>query len=337
MKKQLGFIGRLAVITALGLGLASVGVTPAFAATTGTLTFQLDGMQSAPVTAGPLDNVRLYYKHNGVIAYENILFLNGTAPLQITNVPAGHSLTAVVTVAAPHLSITKTGIEASAGQTKAIVLHTPLAAAISGTVTRSGSPVTGAAVALVAGGKVWDFTDTDSQGKYQLYVPSGTYRLEFNSHVGNPAETLDWAWSYWKSAASWSKAKTITVTQETKTRAETQLGNIDGTVIRAGYILADVDLTGVTGSNEVDIVSSHPTENFSTQLLSGGGGFAAWLAPGTYKIGIWGPFDHVLKTQTIYWYRGEGKGPTASESLATWVTVGTTEKDITFIDNPTPF
>ena len=335
MKRRAGLIRRLGLVVALVALFGIVGAAPAFASDTGTITCQLVTMQGAPLAGNENQTIYVWYSHDGVRVPIASNVPNASGQVVFTGVPVGHSLIFSVSITAPYLSYTKTGVEAVAGADTTVLLHTPRAATVRGTVTAGGSPLVGAPVALWEHGKVQALSSTDALGNYTVYAPSGTYRVEFNERVHASVNTSAWAWSYWKSTTSWTKAKTITVTQETKTRAPSAVSFIDGSVTHGGILNAGVELTGVTSSNQVRIVSERSNENFATKLTDGGSGFATFLVPGKYRVGIYGPLDPVVHVQTIYWYRGEGRGPTTSESKATWITVGAVIDTIHFVDVPT--
>ena len=334
MKLRSKLAARIALLVALTLGLGVVGAVPAFAAGTGTITVQAANVHGVALpTSG-----WLVFLQNSATNVNGLT--NGSGQYTFSGVAAGHSHVYRVVVQPTgdtYVTAKKTNITISSGQTKTVTVDLSVGATIGGTLSAGASPLGGANVTLFdpAGYSVATAT-TSGSGGYQITVKSGTYLVQFNSRptaVLTTAAQSD-AWSYWKGTTKWTSAKSITVKQQTSTKAATHLDNIDGTVAGLYKITADVDLTGISTANLVGVTAKHNPDSFDTELNSAGTQFSTWVNPGSYQIAVFGNFDHILGYSPPYWYRGDTTAVTSTEKYAKWITVTSSNVTIHFNDAP---
>ncbi len=329
---------RIAVVSVLALALAGLSIpAPAAALGTGTVTVQLVTVNGAPLSVSGIF-LQLYHEHDGTDSYFDSEGSNLAGAYTFTGVPSSTSLVVRMVGTSSYISNTKSGVSVGSGHSISTTITAIRGAMVSGTVTQGSTPLSGANVLLldshnnVAGGAT-----TDGSGLYLIQVKAGTYRVQFNSRqLSDAPAAQNFTWSYWKNTTSWTSAKTITVKQQSKSHVATIITGINGSVSNVASVNGDVELTGITGTNAVEFVGTHPADTFWTQLSAGGAAFSSWVNPGKYRIAVQGNLDPILGVRPMYWYRGDTTGVTADESKATWVTVTASETDLHFIVNPPP-
>jgi hypothetical protein len=323
-----------AALFALALSVITVP-SAAFAAGTGTLTVQLVTPSGAPDALAGI-GITERYPHDGSYSDEADGTTDASGAVTFDGVPAGVKLQVILSPGTSALaSETKTGIVVKSGHTLVYKLAADIGATVSGTLLRPGdSGLPGAVVALLdSHGQAQHYTVTGSSGAYSFTnLPSGTYRVQFNSRKLAPFDTaaLTESWSYWKNTTSWSKAKSITVSQQSKKKHATNLTGINGTVQQGTTLSGSVTISGNYDLSEVRIDAKTTADSYLAEVNASGNGFSTLVNPGKYRIGIIGAVDPVVGVAPIYWYRSDSTGPTLDESKATWVTVGSGAKSITF-------
>jgi hypothetical protein len=325
-----------AVLVALAL---SVVVVPsdAFAAETGTLTVQLVTPSGAADAVSGI-GITERYPHDGTYTDEADGTTNGGGAVTFDGVPAGVKLQVILAPETSALAFeTKSGVVVKSGHTLVYKLVADIGATVSGTLLRpGGSALPGAVVALLdSHGQPQHYAVTASNGAYSFTnLPSGTYRVQFNSRKLAPFDSaaLAESWGYWKNTASWSKAKSIKVSQQSKTKHATNLTGINGSVPTGTALTGSVKISGNYDLSEVRVDGKNTADSYLAEVNAAGNGFSTLVNPGKYRIGITGAVDPVVGAAPIYWYRSDSTGPTLDESKATWITVGDTTKSVTFIN-----
>ena len=338
MKKSLGLVALIALVVAVGVVAAPA---PAFAAGTGTVVIQLvkPSGSAAPIS-GLFEDI--YYLHNGTVAYSHGTNSNSTGVVTFTNVPAVSNLILTTAGNSTYLATKKTGVKLGSGKTVHLNVKKPVGASIQGTLTKTGgSAVVGATVAVFTKhGKLVGDATTSVTGGYQVTpLATGKYRVQFNSRVegSDTGPASGYNWSYWKNTTSWSSSKSVSVTQQTSKAPASHLNNINGSVAQKFVLTADVEFSGSQSNADVEIVSQHSAEDFSSKVNAAGTSFQLYLNTGKYRIAILGAFDPIMGQEPVYWYRADNKGPTEDENKATWISFGTGNKTIKFEDAPILF
>jgi Carboxypeptidase regulatory-like domain len=344
------FTARKALIAAaasVALVAAALALpAPAFAAGTGSLTVQLASTKDEALKLGN-ESIYLYYKHDDGYPYAHTLETGTFGNVTFSGVPSGVDLT-IKTFANSqgYVATTVHDVKIAANVTTSKTVEIALGATVSGQVKAPNSQgLYEAWVAVLdSDNHVVESAETDTSGNYEITtIPTGTYRVQFNSRRANPSPgNLEYGWSYWKNSTSFTGSKTISVKQQTSSKSATELENITGTVPQGSLLTVSVQLTGENSGDFdgalIDFVGTHGADSFEQNINSTGTSFETYLDPGKYRIGIFGPLNPVLAQYPLYWYVGDTDGPTQSESHATWVTIGSTSKTITFVNaNPIAF
>ena len=338
-------IRLLAAAAVAALAVAGLSVpAPALAAGTGNLTVQVVTPNGAPLQVTGL-NIQVY-EGNDFNTGGNT---DSSGKLPFSGIPASSKIRVVYIPASGsgYLSKTLTNVKLSTGQTKTVDIVAAKGATVSGKIT-AGSAQTalnGADVALLTSkGYVADYATSDSSGDFTISgIASGSYRIQFNTrqeHITQSAQT-SFAWSYW---AGTGKASTLKLASGKKLKVSAQTahapasaitgitGSVSNSILVNGAVSYWSPASGHAGQR-VDFVATTAADSFST-LLNSAGQLATPVVPGKYKISIQGDEDTILAVFPEYWYVSNTKGPAATESKASWVTVGTSSKSIAFIQAP---
>jgi hypothetical protein len=324
-----------ALFVAATLGLALVGAVGAADAITptGTVTVQLTSPNGKALavsgTTVILARALSYADHEGT---------NSSGVATFTNVPSNVKLTAKLEPTNTRISVTKTGIEVHAGKTVTVKIHDAVGGSIAGTLTRPGGVAftTAVVVALDTSGRVVSYTTTDSAGAYTLVpLPSGTYRVEFNSRLeGIDTDNSSFGWSYWGGATSWSHAKTLKVHQQSATKAATSWTAVNGSVAVGSTLAAAVNFPSGFDYAKFVVDATHAGDSFDDQLNASGTDWIEYMNPGSYRLGIVGAKNAITGVTPTYWFTGETTAPTTNESDAKVIVfTGTANVTVHFIQN----
>jgi hypothetical protein len=329
MKTQI-LAGAAAV--ALVAAVVAIPASPAFASGTGTIVVQAETPTGAALHVSGL-YIEGFDSPTAAVHYDAQPQTNSQGVVAFLNVPSNTNMTIELDLQKPYLKKVKTDVKVSSGQSLSLGIKATKGASVSGTVTilSGAADLNDGKVALLnsSGGVVASST-TDSNGTYTIDpVPSGSYRVQFNSRSNNfdSAAALSYAWGYWNGATkattqNWSSANTITVKQQGSHAASVTTG-INGNAASGAPVNSAITYWSTPSSragHEVTFIGSHPADSFTT-VLGSNGQIGTNVVPGKYRIGIYGDFDDVVGTAPIYWYTSETAGPTEVESQATWVTI----------------
>ncbi|WP_213814402.1 hypothetical protein [Glaciihabitans sp. dw_435] len=221
-------------------------------------------------------------------------------------------------------------VKVVAGKKASVKLTGAVGAAISGTVSADSSAgrlVDNAVVAAIPVGKTPGgagvYAETARDGKYTLQgLANGTYKVLFEPPAAAPA-LKNYIYNYWKGAANYASAQTITVRSQTATTPPISARNFNDvlvvgkrlTVSMNASVLTTVGhdftaiIAGTHGTSDVDSVSVTPptdTTEFSTKLV-----------PGKFTLSFVGRTAN-------WWYTGQGLPLSRDASKAAVITFDAT-------------
>jgi len=156
------------------------------------------------------------------------------------------------------------------------------AATVSGAVkNKAGRAIPNAIVRAVnADGVTAGESTTSARGKYKIKgLPSGTYRIQFNSRsagVGVTSPTKQYVWSYWK-GSHWDSADLLKVKQQTAKSAASAKTGINGVLRKGQKLFVYTENLMILNTH---VIGRNPAETFVTSLTD------TRLAKGTYQIQI---------------------------------------------------
>ena len=311
-----------ALTAVIGLGIVAVPVEAANAAVaTGSISVQLTtpagkALHKAGVRIR-IENTKWYLegrtKSSGAV---NFKYFPTTKKLKVTT----------YSKAGTYVEVVKKNVTIKKNKKTKLSLKYAVGATLVGSVKNAegGALVRAQVLALSSSGAIVGSAVTSTKGTYKMTgLKTGSVRIKFNARSGSLKENAaqrDYGWSYWKTAGTFSDAKSVKVRQQTAKNKATTTSSISGVVAAGGKVSGSISHYPTDEDYTYLVFDSDRSSDTAFVDVSGGvSSFSQTLNDGVYYPGIYDAWNGI-----VYWYTGDANALSTDGTLALPVTVDET-------------